>query len=264
MDSRTRLLAQRPTSISQFAGKERDAETGLDFFGARYLSAAQGRFTSKDPVAWLNWQHGNRSEQKRFADFLSNPQNFNGYAYVLNNPLSSVDPDGLLGCKVDGKDVPCHIVVVYDKKKAKGTLYLLATIEKKEQTLLEGKVVVGADGNTPVGLFHASYWEKDHVSKKYGGAADTPWSKSPLGLNAFGPFQLHLKETENRGIWIHGTMGPGWVGSSEFNRLLSPTSHGCVRCSNPTIMRLHDLMPNPSGNEVRITTDPSHAPEEDD
>ncbi len=29
-------------------GKERDAETGLDFFGARYMSSAQGRFTSTD------------------------------------------------------------------------------------------------------------------------------------------------------------------------------------------------------------------------
>jgi hypothetical protein len=32
-----------------FTGKERDAETGLDFFGARYYSGAQGRFTSPDP-----------------------------------------------------------------------------------------------------------------------------------------------------------------------------------------------------------------------
>lgn len=32
----------------QFTGKERDAETGLDYFGARYFSGAQGRFTSPD------------------------------------------------------------------------------------------------------------------------------------------------------------------------------------------------------------------------
>ena len=32
----------------QFTGKERDAETGLDFFGARYYSGAQGRFSSPD------------------------------------------------------------------------------------------------------------------------------------------------------------------------------------------------------------------------
>jgi RHS repeat-associated protein len=37
--------------VGQFTGKERDAETGLDYFGARYFSSAQGRFTSPDPTA---------------------------------------------------------------------------------------------------------------------------------------------------------------------------------------------------------------------
>jgi RHS repeat-associated protein len=40
-----------PTSVrQQFTGKERDSETGLDYFGARYMSSAQGRFTSRDPI----------------------------------------------------------------------------------------------------------------------------------------------------------------------------------------------------------------------
>ena len=63
-----------------FTGKERDAETGLDYFGARYMSAAQGRFTSPDSP---------------FADqFTSNPQSWNLYSYTRNNPLKYVDPDG--------------------------------------------------------------------------------------------------------------------------------------------------------------------------
>jgi len=35
--------------MEKFTSKERDAESGLDFFGARYMSSAQGRFTSPDP-----------------------------------------------------------------------------------------------------------------------------------------------------------------------------------------------------------------------
>ncbi|MEO8049389.1 MAG: RHS repeat-associated core domain-containing protein [Acidobacteriota bacterium] len=63
-----------------FTSKERDAETGLDFFGARYMSSAQGRFTTVGPV---------------FATAsLFNPQSWNGYAYTLNNPLKYVDTDG--------------------------------------------------------------------------------------------------------------------------------------------------------------------------
>ena len=62
-------------------GKERDGETGLDYFGARYFSGAQGRFTGTDPKAF----------SKRT---IENPQKWNKYAYVLNNPLALFDPDG--------------------------------------------------------------------------------------------------------------------------------------------------------------------------
>lgn len=64
----------------QFTGKERDAESSLDYFGARYFSGAQGRFTTPD-------------------DFLKDsdvrdPRSWNKYAYGRNNPLRFVDPTG--------------------------------------------------------------------------------------------------------------------------------------------------------------------------
>ena len=61
-------------------GKERDAETGLDYFGARYFSAAQGRFTTVDPEG--------------ASASLFDPQRWNGYSYAINNPLKFVDRDG--------------------------------------------------------------------------------------------------------------------------------------------------------------------------
>ncbi len=64
----------------KFTGKERDAETGLDFFGARYMSSAQDRFTSAD---------------KPFADQnIFDAQSWNLYTYVRNNPLRFVDRTG--------------------------------------------------------------------------------------------------------------------------------------------------------------------------
>ena len=69
----------------QFTGKERDRETGLDYFGARYYSGAQGRFTTPD---WST-----TSQPVPYAD-LRNPQSLNLYAYVGNNPLTHRDPDG--------------------------------------------------------------------------------------------------------------------------------------------------------------------------
>jgi RHS repeat-associated protein len=65
----------------RFSGKERDAETGFDYFGARYYSASLGRFTTVDPV--YTWQEN-----------LVDPQRWNRYAYVRNNPLRYRDPDG--------------------------------------------------------------------------------------------------------------------------------------------------------------------------
>jgi RHS repeat-associated protein len=65
----------------KFTSKERDIETGLDYFGARYYSSVQGRFTSVDP--------------ENAGAALWHPQSWNGYAYSLNNPLRFIDPDGL-------------------------------------------------------------------------------------------------------------------------------------------------------------------------
>src|SRR5262249_57191353 len=65
----------------KFTEKERDVETGLDYFGERYYSSIQGRFTSVDPLG--------------ASATVANPQSFNRYVYVWNNPLRYVDPDGL-------------------------------------------------------------------------------------------------------------------------------------------------------------------------
>jgi RHS repeat-associated protein len=65
----------------QFTSKERDMETGLDYFNARYYTSMQGRFTGSDPLM----------ESGR----ASLPQSWNRYSYVLNNPLSLIDPNGL-------------------------------------------------------------------------------------------------------------------------------------------------------------------------
>jgi len=80
--SRTGALGyQANDGVSQkFTSKERDAETGLDYFGARYMSSAQGRFTSPDsPLGDQNPEY---------------PQSWNLYSYVRNNPLKFFDPTG--------------------------------------------------------------------------------------------------------------------------------------------------------------------------
>jgi RHS repeat-associated protein len=73
------------TSHHHFTGKERDTETGFDYFGARYYAGGLGHWMSPD------WDA--KPVSVPYAHF-GNPQSLNLYAYVGNNPLSTVDPDG--------------------------------------------------------------------------------------------------------------------------------------------------------------------------
>jgi RHS repeat-associated protein len=74
------LCCSTAVCLTRFTGKERDGETGLDYFGARYMSSAQGRFMSPEAP---------------FADQKpEDPQSWNLYGYVRNNPLRFIDPTG--------------------------------------------------------------------------------------------------------------------------------------------------------------------------
>jgi len=82
------LCGGADTLRPKFTGKERDSETNLDYFGARYLSGAQGRFTISDYTA-----EGSDPVPIPGAD-LENPQSLNLYSFARNNPLVNVDSDG--------------------------------------------------------------------------------------------------------------------------------------------------------------------------
>lgn len=70
--------------------KERDIETGLDYFGARYYSSTQGRFTSPD--------------EPFIGQDEPDPQTWNLYSYTSNNPLNRSDEDGNRWFYRQGKD----------------------------------------------------------------------------------------------------------------------------------------------------------------
>ncbi|MBI3662048.1 MAG: RHS repeat-associated core domain-containing protein [Acidobacteria bacterium] len=64
----------------KFTGKERDTESGLDYFIARYDASSLGRFMSPDP--------------ENAGAMPDDPQSWNAYTYARNNPLIYTDPDG--------------------------------------------------------------------------------------------------------------------------------------------------------------------------
>jgi RHS repeat-associated protein len=100
----------------KFTGKERDTESGLDYFGARYNASSMGRFMTPDPL--LN------------SGRPGSPQTWNRYAYALNNPLKIVDPTGLYNVDC-GSDKTCI-------KAAKNLKNGLSDLQKKVDKMKDG------------------------------------------------------------------------------------------------------------------------------
>ena len=68
----------------KFIGKERDTETGFDYFGARYYSNALGVWLSVDPLA------------EKYPSLSP-------YNYCAGNPINVIDPDGRVGIFINGR-----------------------------------------------------------------------------------------------------------------------------------------------------------------
>ena len=140
------------TSPLHFTGKQRDSESDLDNFGARYDSSSLGRFMSSDP--------------KHISAHLADPQSFNRYAYARNNPLVYVDPDGqdfqkaVQDLKTFAKSLygRVSIGVGYDVKLKVGTTEVAkvgvayrATAETSQEAILKVQRSFDAGASTAVG-----------------------------------------------------------------------------------------------------------------
>lgn len=146
----------------KFTGKERDSESGLDNFGARYFGSTTGRFMIPDWSA--------RPAPVPFAD-LTNPQSLNLYSYVANNPVSRTDPLGHDWFYVDKKWQWQKGHVYHDKdgnatkdkgyagllvatatgtdKKTGATTYSL-TLYDQDKKVFRGDAFSGGNGNAPI------------------------------------------------------------------------------------------------------------------
>jgi RHS repeat-associated protein len=110
-------------SRSRITGKERDTESGNDYFGARYYASTMGRFLSPD---WST-----KEEPVPYAK-LENPQTLNLYAYVGNNPLIRTDPSGHYLCT--GSTDQCGMIQT-------GLNLAKAAMEKLGADSKEGKAI---------------------------------------------------------------------------------------------------------------------------
>jgi RHS repeat-associated protein len=168
----------------KFTGKERDTETGLDEFGARYYSSPFGRFMQADWAA--------KPTSVPYANF-GNPQSLNLYSYVQNNPTMVGDPDGhdalwITDTKTGQKTlvIPVHIT------GKSVTPDIISTITNRDNRLNTGgsaaKILV-IETDKPINgvLNHMDY--SPGYDKKYDPAGE--------GVNRLGGNRGHINSDNN-------------------------------------------------------------------
>jgi len=104
----------------KFTGKERDSESGLDNFGARYDSSSMGRFMSVDP--------------SRESINPANPQSWNRYTYALNNPLAYVDRNGLWPTRIHNEIIDA----VFGEVLTRDQVALLKRVSADQDSITKG------------------------------------------------------------------------------------------------------------------------------
>ncbi len=151
------------TLRQKFTGKERDDETGLDYFGARYHAPLHGRFTSPDPLLT--------------SGAPGNPQSWNRYAYTVNNPLRYTDPLGLfiwsdaLGGDKSDNELDAEAAAITDKKKRKKRLKEVEEIKKQRKVFIDKLKDARDKANNP-GLTPSQRAEVNKALAAYGDFKD--------------------------------------------------------------------------------------------
>jgi len=203
------------TLTNLFTGKERDSEAKLDYFGARYFSGAQGRFTSPD--------------EPLVDQYPSGPQSWNLYGYVRNNPLRNIDPSG------------------------RDCIYSNTFDEKAGTVIVETGFCSLNDGTYVAGTINSITYDSNSRSLDYGYTAYKTGTPSIGSTNLPNPdaglVQLrrgtrlaepvvNLAAVGTAAVMTGGFAGAGygaWVGGSALTTLTIPVATLPPLVSNPTL-----------------------------
>jgi RHS repeat-associated protein len=212
----------------KFTGKERDAETGLDNFGARYDSSSMGRFMTPD---WIDIP-----DSVPFADF-EYPQSLNLYSYVRNNPTLSSDPDG-------------HDCVVQTRTSDKteqvssssGNCDNVKVGDGESKTYVPGTVTsiqAGADGHSiDIGYTPDSGGSAGVMNANAAPAPDRPglaWGYNQAGYRLLGTAGATMNDPRTFAGWYGASamagmafIGSGAIGGTGFTTLAGDDGLGLV------------------------------------
>jgi RHS repeat-associated protein len=238
-----RSLAVENHVRSRCTGKERDTETGNDYFGARYYTSNMGRFLTPDwaarPTAVLYAVYGD-------------PQSLNLYVYVRNDPISRLDPDGHFDCTgANASGIGCAVQTAMHNFffgpppppppappaptappvaklktdiKANTTTFTVGDKNGVHETTIETHVVTTHDSKPDAGgPIHSVV---KGVDNKHAGSKE------------YGPKGALIDAGDSRNRYIHGGGSRfGVVGSQADRQGWAPT-YGCTRGQNIDVINL--------------------------
>ncbi|MGO9317041.1 MAG: RHS repeat-associated core domain-containing protein [Terracidiphilus sp.] len=163
-----------------FTGKERDAESGNDYFGARYYASSMGRFMSPDPGPY-KWR---------------DPQTLNRYTYTRNNPLKFVDPTGMYFV-IDSENEQARqaISMMLRSQTGRALVYSIA-MEPRPTYVKQGRLPYEWNGNkisATKGLNESIYGNANGQGILAGTTVTIDWVNAALSANGSPLFWLILK-----------------------------------------------------------------------
>jgi RHS repeat-associated protein len=163
----------------KFSSNQRDAESDLDYFGARYYDRSQFRFISVDPAI-----SGGAGE--------SNFQRWNLYAYCGSNPVCNVDPDG-------------RMYIVFERYERR--LYVYDDNNQLMATFPASNIAEG--GSFPNGIWKCNgfRYTDENPNDRFG-----PWGFYSFDVNGNPNYGLHAgRQFDQDGYggvgWLHATNG---------------------------------------------------------
>jgi len=210
------------TNSHLFTGKERDGETGLDYFEARYFGQKMCRFLSCDKL-------GGKPHR---------PQTWNKYVYCLNNPMISIDPDGLDRSVVvthvqadqpyipssgnsAGKEIETYLADVYHDGQYEATFRFTRDpygLTLKDQ-ILQDDFQYGNHQECPPGEYAAFYHSGPNVSRGVLLSDSSRQWDAGIAYRAEGPIGSVPVQALRTWIILHaaGTRSLGCLTSPQFD-----------------------------------------------
>jgi RHS repeat-associated protein len=217
----------------KFTGKELDSETGLYYYGARYLNPRTGAWISADPaladyipVAPVDEEARKHNEKLPGMGGVYNPMNLALYHYAGNNPVKYTDPDGKIdwissSLQATNNDYGADhyrdaLSSLLNENIGDAAAYAFCgAVEGVTDNM--NAVIANRIGLNPVGLMNAGIKAISVVATPYGPAVQ---SDAPAALDA------RASVIGGATLYRIGTMGKSDAGEAQFWSLENPLTPG--------------------------------------